>query len=195
MSPDARRQAWLLGGALLLGVLANLVFGASPGKVKPLAAANQDWKPVAMRVPDLAMLDTTWEARAPWGAVPKPVEPPAPPPPPPVPVGIVGTGAARQAIFLIHGSGELRLGVGGTLPDGGQVLEISAMKVAWVDGNGARHERRMFLDPVELPAGAVPAASQGPAVAPQGMPAIPGGTPPPGGVPPSPARQRRPAAG
>ena len=196
MSPDARRQAWLLGGALLLGVLANLVFGASPGKVKPLAAANQDWQPVAMRVPDLAMLDTTWEARAPWGAVPKPVEPPpAPPPPPPVPVGIVGTGAARQAIFLVHDSGELRLGVGGVLPDGGRVLEISAMIVAWVDGDGTRHERRMFLDPVELPAGTAPAGSQGPASFPQGTQAVPGGAPPSSGMPPGPAGQRRGRAG
>ena len=152
MSPDARRHAWLLGGALLLGILGNLLFGASPRKVKPLAAADPDWQPVAMRVPDLAALDATWEARAPWGAMPRPVEPPPPPPPPPpAPVGIVGTGAARQAIFLVHGSSELRLGVGGVLPDGGQVLEISAMKVTWTDGAGQTHERRMFLDPLPTP--------------------------------------------
>ena len=178
MSPDARRRAWLLGGARLVGGLANLLFGASPRKVKPLAAADQGWQPVAMRVPDLASLDTTWEARAPWGAAPKPVEPPPPPPPPPpMPVGIVGAGAAKQAIFLIHGVGEMRAGPGGALPDGGQVLEVSAMTVVWTDGQGVRHERRMFLEPVDLPEGAVPAA------VPQGPSAPPGGAPPIQGIP------------
>ena len=152
MSPDVRRHAWLLGGALLLGGLANVLLGASPGRVKPLAAVDPDWQPVAMRVPDLAALDPTWEARAPWGAAPKPVEPPPPPPPPPpAPVGIVGTGSARQAIFMIHGAGELRVGAGGMLPDGGRVLEVSARTVAWTDGAGARQERRMFVEAVDLP--------------------------------------------
>ena len=161
MSPDARRHAWLLGGALLLGGLVNLLFGASPGKVKPLAAADQDWQPVAMRVPDLVALDPVWEARAPWGVLPRPPEPPPPPPPPPpAPVGIVGTGSAKQAIFMIHGAGELRVGAGGMLPDGGQVLEVLARKVVWTDGAGVRQERRMFVEPVDLPAGALPTLPQ-----------------------------------
>lgn len=79
--------------------------------------------------------------------------PPPPPPPPPMPVGVVGTGTSRQAIFLAPGSSELRVGVGGALPDGGRVLAISGMTVAWVDGAGERHERRMFIDPAQLPAG------------------------------------------
>ena len=179
MSPDARRHAWLLGGALLLGVLANLLFGASPGKIKPLAAADPAWQPVAMRVPDLAPLDATWEARAPWGALPKPVEPPPPPPPPPpTPVGIVGTGSAKQAIFIIHGAGELRVGVGGMLPDGGQVLEVSAKSVVWTDGAGVRQERRLFLEPVDLPPGAIPAIPQGPSTPPGDAPPGPGSRPP-----------------
>ena len=179
MSPDMRRHAWLLGGALLLGGLANVLLGASPGRVKPLAAVDPDWQPVAMRVPDLAALDPTWEARAPWGAAPKPVEPPPPPPPPPpAPVGIVGTGSARQAIFMIHGAGELRVGAGGMLPDGGQVLEVSARTVAWTDGAGARQERRMFVAPVDLPPAAIPATPPGPATFPGGAPPGPGSRPP-----------------
>lgn len=178
MSPDARRHAWLLSAALLMGVLANLLFGASPGKVKPLDAADPAWQPVTMRVPQLAGLDATWEARAPWGAAPKPVEPPPPPPPPPpTPVGIVGAGSAKQAIFMIHGAGELRVGVGGVLPDGGRVQEVSAKTVVWLDGEGVRHERRMFLAPVDLPASTAPAGSQQPS-------ALPGGTLPfPGPIP------------
>ena len=179
MSPDVRRHAWLLGGALLLGGLANVLLGASPGKVKPLAAADPDWQPVAMRMPELAALDSTWEARTPWGAAPKPVEPPPPPPPPPpAPVGIVGTGSARQAIFMIHGAGELRVGAGGMLPDGGRVLEVSARTVAWTDGAGARQERRMFVEAVDLPPGVVPAARQGPSAVPGGATTVPGSRPP-----------------
>ena len=179
MSPDVRRHAWLLGGALLLGGLANVLLGASPGKVKPLAAVDPDWQPVAMRMPELPALDPTWEARTPWGAAPKPVEPPPPPPPPPpAPVGIVGTGSARQAIFMIHGAGELRVGAGGMLPDGGRVLEVSARTVAWTDGAGARQERRMFVEAVDLPPGVVPAARQGPSAVPGGATTVPGSRPP-----------------
>ena len=179
MSPDARRHAWLLGGALLLGGLANLLFGASPGKVKPLAAVDQDWQPVAMRVPDLVALDPVWEARAPWGALPKPAEPPPPPPPPPpAPVGIVGTGSAKQAIFMIHDAGELRVGAGGMLPDGGQVLEVLARKVVWTDGAGVRQERRMFVEPVDLPAGALPTLPQESSTPPGDAPPGPGNRPP-----------------
>lgn len=177
-----KRQVSIFGGVLLLGVLANLLLGASPAAVKPVAAPETAWEPVTMRVPDLAAADGVWEAKGPWGAVPKPVEPPPPPPPPPpVPVGIVGTGAARQAIFLISGVGELRVGVGGVLPDGGRVLEVSALQVGWVDGAGERHERRMFLDPAQ-PSGGTAGQPMAVPSAPSGMPAT---TFPPGALPPS----------
>lgn len=138
--------------AALAGVAGNALFGPSPAAVVPVVAAEAPWTDVGMRVPDLAAADAAWEASAPWGAAPKPEEPPPPPPPPPpVPVGIVGTGKARQALFRIDGTSDLRLGVGDALPDGGRVLAIDGMKVTWVDGAGRRHERRMFVDPVELP--------------------------------------------
>lgn len=198
MSPNARRLASIFAAALLLGAGGNLLFGASPAEVKPVAAAELPWQPVAMRLPDLATADGVWEARAPWGAAPKPVEPPpAPPPPPPMPVGIVGTGNAREAIFLVSGAGGLRLGAGGVLPDGGRVLEVSALKVVWVDGAGERQERRMFLDPVELPAGGGSGAAAGvPMTAPGAFPGPapgprsanrPGFPPGPGGARPAPA--------
>ena len=148
------RYGAMVGGAFLFGAFANLLLGPSPRAVTPVVPAETAWQVLGMRVPDLAAADAGWEARAPWGAAPKPVEPPPPPPPPPpMPVGVVGSGGTRQAIFLIAGAGELRLGVGGVLPDGGRVLEIGAMKVIWVDGAGERHERRMFIDPLQLPAG------------------------------------------
>lgn len=146
------RIAAALAGCLVLGGLANLALGPSPAAVSPVVAAEQPWQPLGMRLPDLAAAGVTWESRAPRGAAPKPQEAPPPPPPPaPVPVGIVGSGGARQAIFLVHGVGELRLPVGGTLPDGGRVLGISGMAVHWVDGEGQAQERRMFLDPAQLP--------------------------------------------
>ena len=40
MSPNTRRLASILGAALLLGVGGNLLFGASPAAVKPVAAAG-----------------------------------------------------------------------------------------------------------------------------------------------------------
>ena len=175
MTPELRRHAWLLAGALALGAVANMLVGPSPGKVKPVVTADLPWQPVDMRVPELALLDPTWEARAPWGAAPRPVEPPpAPPPPPQTPVGIVGAGSAKRAIFMIHGAGELRVGVGGALPDGGRVLEVSARNVVWTDGAGARQERHMFLSQVDLPASAGPALLQGPSSAPPGMSSSPG---------------------
>ena len=179
MTPELRRHAWLLAGALALGAVANMLVGPSPGKVKPVVTADLPWQPVAMRVPELALLDPTWEARAPWGAAPRPVEPPpAPPPPPPTPVGIVGAGSAKRAIFMIHGAGELRVGVGGALPDGGRVLEVSARNVVWTDGAGARQERRMFVAPVDLPPAAIPATPPGPATFPGVAPPGPGSRPP-----------------
>lgn len=146
------RILFVLIVAALLGVVANVLFGPSPAAVVPMVVAEAPWEDVGMRVPDLAAADAPWEARAPWGAAPEPEEPPAPPPPPPpVPVGIVGTGRAQQALFRIDGTSDLRLGVGGALPDGGRVLAIEGMKVTWIDGAGQRHERRMFIDPLELP--------------------------------------------
>ena len=73
--------------------------------------------------------------------------------------------------------------------------DVASALVAWVDGDGTRHERRMFLDPVELPAGTAPAGSQSPASFPQGTQAVPGGAPPSSGMPPGPAGQRRGRAG
>ena len=96
MSPNARRLASILGAALLLGVLGNLLLGASPAAVKPVAAAELPWQPVAMRVPDLAAADQVWEARAPWGAAPKPVEPP----PVPTDPGPMARCSSRRQIFV-----------------------------------------------------------------------------------------------
>jgi hypothetical protein len=141
----------LLGAGLLAGVIANLLFGPAPSTMDEIAPVREAWSPPAMRLPDLAAADRQWRALAPRGAPPKPVEPPPPPPPdPPVPVGIVGTGKARQAIFLIDGGEDFRGGVGERLPDGGRILAISAIMVDWVDGNGQRHSRRMFIDPMQV---------------------------------------------
>ncbi|WP_411834122.1 hypothetical protein [Pseudoxanthomonas mexicana] len=148
------RDVLIVVAALLLGGGGCLLLGASPAAVVPTALAEPEWVAPSIRSPDLAAEDAVWEARAPWGAVPKPVEaPPPPPPPPPVPVGIVRGAHGAEAIFLIHGSGELRIRIGGQLPDGGRLLGISGMQVAWVDGEGQRHRRRLFLDPMQ-PSGA-----------------------------------------
>ncbi len=152
MIGQRHRDLFFLGIALLLGVVANLLFGASPATMDSIAPLREPWVPLSAGMPDLAAADATWDARAPWGAPPKPVEAEAPPPPPPVPVGMVGTGQARQAIFLVNGADDFRGGVGAALPDGGRILAISGMMVNWVDGAGKVHSRRMFIDPVQPPA-------------------------------------------
>lgn len=145
------RPVLLLSLAVMLGMAANFLFGPSPAAVVPVVADDSPWTEVGMRTPDLAQSDPRWEARAPWGRPPPPPTPQAePPPPPPIPVGIVGAGRAQQAIFMVSGAGELRLPAGGALPDGGRVLEVSAMTVSWVDGAGQKHQRRMFVDPLQL---------------------------------------------
>jgi len=150
---NARRRLLLLFGAsLLLGALANLAFGPSPAKMAAIPPAPEAWGPLGMRLPDLAAADAGWKARTPRGAPPPVVEPPPPPPPPPpTPVGIIGSGRTAQAIFLVDGSDEFHGRVGAKLPDGGRILAISGMIVDWVDGAGARHSRRMFVDPPQLP--------------------------------------------
>lgn len=152
MTPAARDGA-IVAGACVLGALASLLFGTSPAAVTPQRNADVEWAPVGMRVPDFERVDAVWVARAPWGALPVPVEPeeppPPPPPPPPVPVGVVGSGRAVQAIFMVHGEGGVRVPIGGRLPDGGQLVRVSGMKVDWVDGDGQPRERRLFLDPMQ----------------------------------------------
>ncbi|TDK29981.1 hypothetical protein [Luteimonas terrae] len=147
MKPVVRDSGVILGFGLL-GALACLLVGNSPASVKPREDPGLVWDTIRMRLPDLAVVDAAWETRAPWGAAPRPVEPPPPPPPPPpTPVGIAGRGRNLQAIFMIHGEGGVRVPVGGKLPDGGQVLRIHGMQVDWVDGEGERHQRRLFVDP------------------------------------------------
>lgn len=150
MTPAVRDGA-IIAGACVLGALASLLFGTSPAAVTPQPGADTDWTPVGMRVPDFERVDAIWVARAPWGALPVPVEPeeppPPPPPPPPVPVGVVGAGRNVQAIFLVHGEGGVQVRVGGRLPDGGQLVRVNGMTIHWIDGDGQARERRLFLDP------------------------------------------------
>lgn len=152
MKPIWRDTAVVLSAGVL-GALASLLIGASPASVVVRDDAGVAWDIVRMRQPDLVAADAGWSARAPWGALPKPVEPPPPPPPaPPIPVGVVGSGRLVEAIFLVPSEGSVRVAVGGRLPDGGEVLGIKGMQVDWVDGEGQRHKRRLFIDPPQLPA-------------------------------------------
>src|SRR5690606_10195851 len=90
MAPPHRRNLVFVAAAFALGGLANLIFGQSPGTGAAQLPPEAEWKMPGPDVPDLAVLDAGWEARAPWGAAPKPPEAAAtPPPPPPAPVGIV----------------------------------------------------------------------------------------------------------
>lgn len=145
-----RRLALLFAAVALVGALANLLLGPSPAAVEPVLAPESPWTGVSMRVPDLVAVDARWQARAPWGQAPRPVEPEAEPVRPPLPVGVVGSGGAWQAIFLVHDAGELRVAAGDDLPDGGRVLTVDGRQVSWIDGSGQEHSRTLFVDPQQF---------------------------------------------
>lgn len=138
------RALAMVAAAFGVGVIAYLAFGASPATVVSTPPAEVDWHPLDARVPDLSAADADWEKYAPWGAPPKPVVESEPLPIPPKPVGVTRGDRGPEAIFMIDGAGELRLAPGGQLPDGGRVLQVSGLRVSWVDGNGQQHEREMF---------------------------------------------------
>ncbi len=150
------RALAIVAAAFGVGVIAYLAFGASPATVVPAPPAEVDWHPLDARVPDLSVADASWEKYTPWGAPPKPTVEAEPPPVPPIPVGVTRGEKGPEAIFMIAGAGELRLPPGGQLPDGGRVVQVSGLRVSWVDGNGQQHEREMFQP---APAGSISAAS------------------------------------
>lgn len=135
-------------GALVLGALANLLFGAAPSEPLPVSTDGDDWHLPQGQVLDFERLDARWQARAPW---------PAPPPqsaadaaaaveeaPPILPIGIARGRSGHEAIFSVPGAGELSVPPGGELPDGGRVLQVSALRVDWLDGKGRQQQREMF---------------------------------------------------
>lgn len=138
------RSMVAIGVAFCVGVIACLAFGPSPGGVVPTPPAKVEWHPADTGAPDLAGADANWEAHTPWGAPPKPVETVAPPPAPPMPVGVARGERGLVAIFMRGGKDEMRVAPGDPLPDGGRVLEISGLRVTWVDGAGVQHEREIF---------------------------------------------------
>ena len=138
------RAMALVSMALGAGVLAYLAFGASPKAVIPDPPTPVDWRPVDAHVPDFATTDAQWAQYAPWGAPPAAVVEAEPVPVPPMPVGVTRGDRGLEAIFMIDGAGELRVGAGGLLPDGGRVLQVAGLRVSWTDGSGQRHEREMF---------------------------------------------------
>lgn len=119
--------------------------------------AGESWSPPQPFTLKLADPEAVWKTRGPWGLPPRPapVPPPPPPPPPvPVPVGIVASRTGLEALFVVPGAGEMRLKVGGKLPDGGRVTAISAFQIRWTDGKGNKHERELFGGPLPtLPPG------------------------------------------
>ncbi len=147
MRPWSRHLSLVLV-AFGLGAAASLAFGPAPDEALPAAASDIGWDKGEDAGPALALADTRWEARTPWGAPPKPPVPATPPPPPPpMPVGVTRSGRGAEAIFLVHGTGELRVAPGGPLPDGGRLLRISGLRVEWRDGEGREHKRELFVDP------------------------------------------------
>lgn len=138
---------------MVMAILAFFVgysaWGRLDGGHNPLVSARARQESWSMPVPaeiGIAKANQQWAAHLPFGAPPLP-EPP-PPPPPPIPVGIVKVASGYEAIFVVAGHPiELRLRPGGRLPDGGRVIQIREMEVAWVDGQGRRQRREMLAGP------------------------------------------------
>jgi len=136
------------------GMAAFHAFGPAPAAIALAKPAPVKWGIARGAGPDLDGADGIWDERAPWGAPPKPVEPPPPPPPPaPVPVGIVKVARGYEAIFMVPGSGvEFRLRPGDRLPEGGRLLRIQGLRVLWIDRDNKKQQREMFIDPLQPPA-------------------------------------------
>ncbi|MBD9369572.1 hypothetical protein [Xanthomonas sp. XNM01] len=157
-------------GALALGALAALLFGSAPSTSSSSPPLATDWVLPTSRIPDLAALDARWEQQPPWPQPPKPPEPVAAlaeaaavAPTLAVPVGIARGKRGPEAIFSVSGAGELRLPVGGRLPDGGRVTKVSRLGVEWVDAEGEQHEHELFTTyrVQEQATGVAPAAASG----------------------------------
>jgi len=131
--------------ALLLGGLGNYWLGVSPATVQPAPPPASVWSNGWSNEDDLIAAAALWQERTPWGAPPPPpVVAAPPPPPPPVPVGVSKVGRNYTAIFRVNGSGVVRLGPGGRLPDGGHVLQVSGRRIVWMDADGKRQQREIF---------------------------------------------------
>lgn len=146
MKPHLRITAVILL-ALLVGGGANYWLGDSPAQVQAQPAPSQAWDTGWRDEDDRLAAAALWQLHAPWGAVPAaPGEAAPPPPPPPVPVGVSKVGRTYTAIFQVNGSGVIRLGANGRLPDGGRVLQVSGRRVVWLDAEGQRQQREIFND-------------------------------------------------
>lgn len=199
MTPAQRRVVALAAGAFAIGGLGNLLLGHSPEASVPQLQPEAGWAVPAPDVPDLVVLDKGWEARAPWGARPKPPEvAPPPPPPPAAPVGIVrGPKGRQEVIFLAADVGTVRVAPGESLPGGGRLLRVSGMRVTWLDRDGKEQQREMFIDPPPVLPIAAGGAAMGAAMA---MPAAsaptllqrPGSNRPGGAQQGAPARSQSP---
>lgn len=167
MTPAQRRVVALAAGAFAIGGLGNLLLGHSPAASVPQLQPEAEWAVPGPDVPDLAVLDKGWEARAPWGARPRPPEvAPPPPPPPAAPVGIVrGQKGRQEVIFLAAEAGTVRVAPGESLPGGGRLLRVSGMRVTWIDRDGKEQQREMFIDPPPVLPVAAGGAAMGPAMA------------------------------
>lgn len=149
-------------------VLLQFLFGSGPDSQSPEAPALPAWELPQAKVVDFVGVDARWEARPPWSLPPRMAEvaPIADEAPPPVPVGIARGRQGFEAIFKVPGAGDLRLAVGGTLPDGGRVLGVSSRLVEWVDGKGREQQHEMFnsyrVQDEPATAGPAPAAPPSP---------------------------------
>lgn len=149
----ARLRRWLRRGlgvavACMAGALAYLTLGDGPHTATARAPAPVDWRLPTPVASDPARADIVWAERAPWGAPPKPKEELPPPPPPPVPVGVVAVGRGFQAVFVVPGAAEVRVGAGDALPGGGRVVAVERFHVKWTDPQGELHERELLSDPL-----------------------------------------------
>lgn len=143
------RLSWIwIGGGLisgLIGAIAYGFFGPDLDRVDGTKLASDPWVQQSPSVVDVAALEMIWRERTPWGVEPKaPVPAELAPPPGPLPIAVLKDARGYRAVFTIHGAGQLALAAGGRLPDGGRLLSVAGLKVAWIDGDGQRHQREMF---------------------------------------------------
>lgn len=150
MKPSMRLLLLLLTG-VLVGVTANV--GLQPAQPPvPVQEIDDtaDWTAGTLAVAELAPgldVEAVWQSLAPWGSPPPPPSTTAeaePEPPAPRLIGVVRSGRAYRAVFMIEGAGQLILAPGARLPGGGRVLSVAGLRVSWIDAKGQRHNRQVF---------------------------------------------------
>jgi hypothetical protein len=141
------RKALPFVAPLLAGVVGYLLIGEGPSSSAVRTGDTAGWELPTIAATDMAAAAPVWAARAPWGNEVEMAQGPSE-----IatrPVGVVAVGDSLFALFT-QGDAVVRVALGDSLADGGQVTGIRPDVVEWIDGAGATQRRELMVDVVEV---------------------------------------------